>query len=319
MPIGIRNLEWTNHNAQRAYPIVVEATRSDLSEQFELPVDFIVALYLPIHWANDIDPGKFFISKVAAYETGFSIVVGYASDSGTIDVASTQIVRSAHTQNQVYSLYGLGDFYDSKGHIQIGSLEAIDLQPTGLFEFDLSGSRLEPDAVRPHIQGLVSIQADNGGELTEELTNIVRLQAGKNCRITAQIESGKSPRLIFSAIEGENLTESCVCDDETAPPIRTINGLPGDSNNNFQLLGNDCMEIVGGNHSLAFNDICSEPCCGCKELEAITQAMEALGDKAATMERYLSQLGARSSQMELTVLGSKTGDRGCTGGLTCPE
>jgi len=318
MPLGIWNLEWLSHNAQRAYPLVCEATKTDLSGEFVLPEDFIVSLYLPVHWANNVDPGNFYVSKIAAYETGFSVVVGYSGGDGDFDVASAQIARVTHTENQVYNLGGLGDFADSRGHIVIGDLSNIDDQPTGLYTFDLEGTRLEPDAVRPHIRGVMALQADNGGELSDELYGNIRIQAGKNARITPQIEVGKDPVLVFDAIEGEGLTEDCVCDDEDAPPLRTINGIPGDGSGNFTFLGNDCIDITAGNNAVTFEDVCSEPCCGCKELEVVTRALEAFGEKATTLENFLVSLEARVTQMDMVVLGSRTGDRGCAAGISCP-
>jgi hypothetical protein len=310
MPISLRNLEWLNHNSQRAYPLTADSTKLDTTEAFELPDDFIVGLILPVHWGIDIDTTKFFISKIAAYATGFSVTVGYDSLSGVIDVATALVARASHTTNQVYNLGGMGDFADSRGQIVIGKFAGIDEQPAGLFTFDYEATRLEVDAVRPHIRGVMSVQVQNGSELSRLLTGRIRLVAGRNTRIRVESTIDDDPLIILDAIEGEGLTDSCVCSPEL-DPIRTINGIPPDQNGNFQFLGNECLEVVEGDHILEFKDVCSQPCCGCEELETVTSALEAFGDKATTLENFLVNLEQRVTQMDAVVLGSRLGDRGC--------
>jgi hypothetical protein len=184
-----------------------------------------------------------------------------------------------------------------------------------MFEFTLDTARLEADVIRPHIRGVMSIQVQNGTELSKPLTGRIRIVAGTNTRIRVESPSGSNPKIIIDGLEGEGFTDSCVCSDE-AEPIRTINGIPPDSNGNFQFLGNQCLDIVEGDHILEFQDSCSQPCCGCKELEAVTQALEAFGDRATTLENFLVSLEARVTQMDMVVLGSRIGDRGCNAECT---
>lgn len=306
MTIGLLNLEWLNHNSQRAYPLTDDTTGLDTTGVFKIPDEFIVSLYFPIHWGQNVDVTNFFVSKIASFEAGYSVTIGY----GSTDIATALIASSAHTSNQVYNLGGIGDFSDSRGHIAIGSLDNISAQPSGFWEFDATGAGLDPDTIRPHIRGVMSLQAENGTELSSPLYGNIRLQAGKNFRITPILSSEADPVLVFDALEGEGLTEDCVC-VEDAPPIKTINGISPAIGGNFTFMGNDCLQIDGGSNSLTFEDVCSEPCCGCTELEVITQALEAFGDKATTLENFLVSLESRVTQMDMVVLGSRLGDRSC--------
>jgi hypothetical protein len=317
MPVGHFNLDWLAHNAQRSYPLTAESTKKDTTGTFEIPEDFLVALYLPVTWANNINPASFFVRKIEAGPVGYSLTIGYAANDGDVDVASALISSASHTTNQVYGLGGLGDFADSWGWLQIGSLHNIGIQPAGLWNFDVDGSRLEPDVVRPNLRGVTALQLDNGGELSDELTGVIRLVAGRNFRLTPVLAEGVSPIIVFDAIEGEGLTETCICDDTSTIPIRTLNGITPDSEGNFTFLGNDCMEINSGTHALTFNDVCSEPCCGCSELVTITQALESFGEKATTLENFLVSLEARVTQTDQVILGSRLGDRGCTPATPC--
>lgn len=311
MPVTIRNLEWLNHNSQRAYPVSAEADRVDVSGAFRLPNDFIVELALPVHGGMNVNTSRFFIRKIASYATGFSVTIGYAAESGDVDVAAALIARSSHVRNQVYNLGGIGDFADSRGHITIGNLSGIDGQPAGLFTFDFESTRLEVDTIRPQIRGLMSLQVQNGSELSPALTGRVRLVGGRNTRIRVETEEDAAPRIVIEAVEGEGLTDSCVCAEESVP-IRTLNGITPDQNGNIQFLGNECLDIVEGDHILEFVDRCSQPCCGCDQLTAITEALEAFGEKATTLENFLVSLEARSTQMDMVVLGSRLSDRSCS-------
>jgi len=317
MPVGHFNLDWLAHNAQRSYPLVADSTKLDVTGTFTIPDDFIVAMYLPVSWANNIDTGKFFVKRLETGPVGYSITIGYSSTGGDVDVASALLSTASHTTNQVYGLGGLGDFSDSWGWVQIGSLNNINNQSAGRWEFLVDGSRLEPDVIRPNIRNVMSIQLENGSEISSELTGVIRLVAGRNFRITPVLVSGMDPTIVFDAIEGEGLTETCVCDDTSTEPIRTINGIPPDGEGNFTFLGDNCMEIVSGSHALTFNDVCSEPCCGCTELEIITQALESFGSKATTLENFLVSLEARVTQTDQVILGSRLGDRGCTPATPC--
>ncbi len=313
MPVDIVNLEWQNHNAIRAYPLTAEATKVDVTGTFALPDDFIIALYLPVHAGLDVTTNNFHISAIQAYTAGFTVVVGYTNSSGDIiTVAAAMIARITHTPGQTYMLGGVGDFADCLGRITIGNLDNIDNQPAGLFNFDLAGGRIEPDAIRPMIRYLSSLQVLNGSDLSDKLTGDIVIKAGTNMSITLAASAGEDPILIFNAIEGAGLTQSCDCSDDTAGPINTINGIPPDSDGNFTIATNTCISINPLSHGLQLQDICSQPCCGPTELEVITQTIQQFQTQLNTLNNFVSHLQSVVDQMDLVVLGSRLGDRGCS-------
>ena len=315
----VRNLEWLNHNQHRRYPVAADSTMLDSTGTFTLPNDLITSLYFPVHWGLNVESGKFFILKINSQPTGVQIVLGYAGAGGDIEVGSALIATGTHTENKVYVLVGIGDFAGSRGSIVIGNITGLDEQPAGEFEFDLTGSRLDADVVRPNIRAVTGLIFQNGSEQSSTMSGYVRIRAGRNTRFRVVEEAGKDPLVYWDAIDGAGLTEDCVCDEGLADPIRTVNGVPPDGSGNLRLLGNDCLEITGGSNSLTLKDVCSEPCCGCKELETVTAALESFGERATTLENFLVSLEARVTQMDLVVLGSRLGDRGCTPAAECPE
>lgn len=306
------NLEWLNLNSQRAYPVTMDSSQQDVTGSFQLPTDFLVTLRLPISAGLNIVPGNFFIKSVANYATGFGIVVGYNGTGGPVAVASALIARAAFTPYSQYALGGVGDFAGCNGYIVLGKLDSIDQQPAGLFNFDINGARLEPDCIVPTVSGLNGLIIVNGTDVSNLITGNVRLTAGANFRITPIITSGQDPQLVFDAIEGVGLTETCVCEgDTTAVPIATINGEAGTANGNFVVLGDNCLQVIPITNGIQIKDVCSQPCCGCQELQTITQALEEFGAQATTLENFLTSLESSVQNMDQIVLGSKLGDAGC--------
>lgn len=318
MPDIVWNLEWLNQNSQRSYPFDEEATQQDVTGSFLVPDDFLVSLYFPVHAGFDVQPERFFIRSIAAYAGGYTIALGYDDDSANPPVvASAVVARDTHQENNSYPLVGVTnhavDFADAVGRVTIGRLDSVDQQPAGLYYFDYAGGRLDTDCIRLSLRGVSSLRVVNGNEVSQRLYGDITLVAGANISLTPVLQDNADPILIINAISGAGLTETCVCDTEdvTAPPIRTINDIPPDAGGNFSLLGSNCLEISPISHGLRLTDVCSEPCCGCRELEAITRTIEQFGNSATTLTNFVNRLEAVTTQFSNVVLGSRLADGGC--------
>lgn len=313
MPEKIWNVEWLNANSQRRYPLTAESSGVAESGTFELPTDFIVGLDIPINSGLNVDAARFFVKHVGAYATGYGITVGYQPAVGdAVNVGTALVGRDTHTRNDTYALGGVGDYVDTVGKITIGNLDNIGEQPDGFFTFAIDTARIEPDCVRPIIRGVTSLSVVSGIEQSAKLYGDIELVADDNIQLVPVIVSGEDPVIRISAIKGEGLIEECDCDDaEDSPPIRRINGIPPTSGGDFTLLGNSCLQIEAIDNGLKLLDSCSEPCCGCEELEAVTRDLEAFGSKATTLENFLVRLESSVTQMDMVVLGSKLNDQGC--------
>jgi len=313
MAIEVRMQDWLNANAVRSYPFCDDATQTDTTGAFSLPKSLIVELRLSVHAGLEVDPSRFHLKSLGVFGAGVSLVVGYDNGATSVPVASAMIPRDSVTaRNLPFRLSGLGDFYDAVGHVVIGRLDDLDQQPAGQWEFSLAGARLEQDAIVPNIRGVTSISVRNGLETSGPFYGDIVFQAGKNMRITANVAGGLAT-LVFDAVRGEGLNEEPQCPHAAAgTAIKTINGIPPSPDGNFTLLSqSECLDLQPITAGLKLADKCSEPCCGCKELEIVTQAMMQFGDQATTLENFLVSLEARVTQMDQVVLGSRLGDRGC--------
>ena len=313
MPLSQWNLEWLNHNAVRRYPLTEESTLVDQTGSFTIPTDFLVELDLPIHASIDADPDKFFIRQIGAYPTGYSITVSYVSDTGYVDVASASFPASGFTRNKTFALGGIEPFDDTIGKVVVGRMDNIDEQPSGLWNFDPDATTIEPDCIRPIIRGVQALYAVNGGSRSLPITGDIELVAGTNMRITPILVDGQNPQIRFDAITGAGLTETCICDGDNAvaPCVSRINGVAPGPDGAMNLVGDACIEINPLTNGLQIADKCCQPCCSCQELEAITTDLERFNTERATYELFMGELMAASTQMQLTVLGSRLGDKGC--------
>jgi hypothetical protein len=317
MPLSTWNLEWLNHNSQRRYPLADDASGYDSTGTFSIPDDFLVQLDLPIHSAMDMDPAKFFVRQIVAASTGFSIVISYQGTSGIQDVAASHIPTVSHTtEYKTYSLGGIEPFDDTAGKITINSLDGISKQPAGLWEFNVTGSRLSVDTIRPIIAGVQSLRVSAaGGAQSSRLYGDVELVAGDNIQLTPVVTSGSS-KIVISAIDGEGTVEPCVCEGDAAvlPCIKTINGVSPTSVGDFHFIGDDCLQFTGGTNVVGVADQCCAPCCGCTELESITKDLERFLQEKVNLQIFVQDLKSSVTEMNLVVLGSRLGDRGC---ITC--
>jgi hypothetical protein len=312
--LGLFNLEFINLNSQRRYPLADDVTTQDVTLSFTLPNSFILEIDLPVSSGVSVDPSQFFLQQLGVYGSGFVVVIGYQPAVGApVSVAIAQISRATHVPNNVYTLNGTGNFADTQGKIVIGDLSDIDLQPAGIFNFAVTDTRLDSDAIRLMLRELTGLVVVSGGQSSQRVYGDVEFVADQNFQFSVVNTVGQNPQIHFSAISGEGTITPCICvDDQTAPPIRTINGISGTPGGDFFLLGGDCVNFTAMANGLTLNDTCSQPCCGCSELQVINQALQLFGSEKTTLANFLSQLAAEVSTMSLTVLGSRIADTGCS-------
>lgn len=310
MPPITWGLDWANHNAIRAYPLADSATKADLTGSFTLPDSFLLGLHLAVNAGLSLEVERFFLRTVALSSAGYTVAVAY--DDGTSAppvVARAAVPRATHSEGQVYDLVGVGDFADSTGRVAIGDPTDVDRAPAGQFHFTRAGGQLESDCVRPQLRSVTSLSVVSGTGRSVRIYGDVELVAGTNMRVSVGAGS-----IRFDAVAGEGLVEDCACGDPLAPPVRTINGIPPDDSGNFRLLGNDCLEVDPIANGVRLADVCSQPCCGCTELDALKQELEHLGQQAQALQSVVARLQGSVDQTTQVILGSRLGDDPC---LSC--
>lgn len=311
---NVWGLEWLNTNSQRSYPLASDATKLDESETFRIPDSFLLSLYFPVNSSVNIEAERFFIYSIVVFSTGVSLNLGYDDGLGNTAIVATSVMPFlGHTEFKSYALVGSGDFDDSAGKVVFGKLSDIQALPAGQYLFSYAGGKLDTDCIRPVIRGVSSISLVNGNDKTEKLHGEIELIAGTNMQLSVAQVSGQPTQIRFDAIDGTGLSKTCICtdDDTTAPCIRTINGIPPTAAGDFTIMTDQCLSITDQTNGIKIADVCSSPCCGCVELEAVTRDLTRFGDAALTLQNYLNRLEGSVNRMNITVLGSRLGDGGC--------
>jgi hypothetical protein len=311
------NIQLLNQNALRSYPLSDAGSALDKTSQIRIPDDFIVELYFPVHSGLSVEPDLFFVRELLIDANGFSVGLGY--DDGTVAAsgdgvlaAVVSIPKSSHTENQSYALAGVGDFSDCVGTIAIGSVNTVSTLAPGKYYFAAADTPIEAGVIWPMIRGISSVAVVNGAERTSRFYGDIEFVAGSNMRITTVAPTGQPTQIVFSAISGEGLNQTCECTDEPiGAPIRYINGIPPLPDGNFRMVGDGCIELLPISNGLQLNDKCSTPCCGCIELDAVIANVQRFADERITLQTFVANLTAAVTQMSLVLLGSRLSDNGC--------
>jgi hypothetical protein len=162
----------------------------------------------------------------------------------------------------------------------------------------------------PSLSGVTSLATVNGSTVSAAYSGIIELVAGTNITLVPTVVGGITT-IQINAIDGAGLNSECGCAGAPAVPITRINGVPPTAAGDFTLLGDDCLQITAIGHGLQLTDSCSQPCCGCQELAAITQDLEQFGAEATTLQTFVNALSVSVNQMNMVVLGSRLSDNSC--------
>lgn len=315
--IGIWNVDWPNANSQRKYPLHPSATARDVSDTFTLPTDVLISIYLPVPSDADFDPERAYLKLLGVYPSSIVVMIGYDDGVDNPTIATAIVPTEDLEEYAVFPLSGVGDFANIDGRVQVGRPSSIDGLSLGEFTFDRDGGRLDSDCIRPVLPAVNGLVLINGSDRSDVLTGIIELVAGNNVRLTSTpvyesaVLVGYEVRI--DAIQGEGLNEDCICDgqDPAGIPILTINGQPPDSEGNFDLSGDDCLNVTTAVGDIDLTDGCSKPCCGLEAVDRIEADVRALGAARAQQAEFVARLADSFSTLAVSLSSLKLNDISC--------
>ncbi len=310
----LANIQFANENQLRSYPFVDWATKKDQTGTITIPDSFLIGMYLPVSSALAIRPERFYLQHLGIFPAGYTLTVGYYDETTNPAVATVSIAKLTHREFRSYAMSGLGDFADSTGHVVIGSLDEIDQIAPGLYTFDYAATALEVDAIWPQIRGVSSIRVVSGNYSSERIYGDIALIAGDNVRLSVS-QMGSVTQIRIDAVGSLDLNAQCICSPASAsPPIRTINGIGPDAEGNYRILPDKCIQLSAVEHGLQLSDLCSAPCCGCDELQAVLEQVKRIEDGAKTLQSFVSNLESAVAQMTSTLAGTRLSGVSCLEG-----
>jgi len=282
--------EWLNSNSLRNYPfkedMVLNPTVGGLlATEIRIPnyliVDFVITI--PGNATNRI-----YLSTLALAGDLLTFVF---SDESNIQVAIVTIDRAVHTTNMAYTIAGSGAYGDSIGRLVVGDITnlANDLGE-GQYTFTLAAAELEPCTVRPALRGVTSLAVETDGIASDLLYGHLKFLAGSNIKLT-YLPAYNTIRV--DAVNGEGLNQVCPCEATMAETniVRTVNGIAIED---VVIQGDgQCVDVTVSGNKVVISDTCSTPCCGCPELEFLTESMKVLDTTLANLEQYSAKLAER--------------------------
>lgn len=296
---GIWMVDWLNANSQRKYPLHDEATGVDTTNSFTLPNSLIVDLILPVHPDPSIDPSLFHVQSVTVHSEGVVIGFGYNGEA----IGSVSVDRATFTPNKTFFLTCSGDLFDTIGKVVIGKLDEI-LGFAGSYEFDVDGGVLSPTVIKPDIRGVNALYLVNGEEISDPIQDDIILEAGTNAQLTLDNTPSDYSRITFSFIEGAGTIVECDCKEGAASsPILTINGIGPNEDGDFVLEDNECQGLEALTNGLKLVDKCAKPCCGCSELNVVTERLQFMSDQVQTLTGLITRLEGQMSFLESNCSG----------------
>ena len=305
----LQNVEWLNQNAGRAYPFNEDMQRlptnaaGDTLAELQLPnavvVDFLFTL--------PGTPGtRAYLSQLAYVGNLMTFV--FNETSGDTQIATVTVNLNTHAPNTAYALQGSGVWSDGLGWLVVGDLgQFLTNYPEGLYNFTSDQTLLEARTVRPALRGVRYLRTSNNGALSAPLQGNIKLLAGANIQLTYDaLNNG----IWISAVPNAGYQSACNCDAQSQQNIvRTINGIPVED---VTIVGDDsCVSVVTAGNTITISDTCSKPCCGCPELDFLTNTINVLTASVTTLEGYAQQLDTRITQF-ITNFGLTVGTGGCS-------
>jgi hypothetical protein len=318
---SIVGLGWLNTNATRNYPISQEATLSPLGDGFNLPDDLIVDMRLSVPYDPTIKPFNFYLKSISSYTHGLIVEIGYYSPDVSSEKAtaaiSEAIAADTHTNPSSYTLTGVAtnsdyDFSNVIGSITIGNLEQLQENPPGRVDFS-TDAYIETTVISMNTAGVSSLRV--GKDVLSAgvaLTGHVIMRPRTNFGIqTSPLENS----FTFSALDGLGLSSDCTCEGEIdlGPCIRTINQLSPDSSGNLDLVPGTCVDIQNnaGSNSILLSETCSEPCCGCDQLDIVVSDLRDLQNGFDRLDSYITALAGAVESIRSSAFGSVVTNNAC--------
>lgn len=291
----ITQQEWLNENSYRAYPIKETVSRCAVTDGLQM-TDLQIPNYMFVDFVLTSGTNtRIYLSKLGYIGDFLSLEL---RDQDENQVATVAVNIASHTPFARYPITGVGNYDDARGVIVLGDLSRLSQDlAQGSFNFTLDTAEMEPCTIRPDLRGVRSLQAETAGVLTAKLTGHVRLVAGDNIKFTYMEEANA---IRIDAIDASGFEDECPCIDEfQLPCVQSINGIAIED---VQIVGDKCIQVVTSGNQITLTDKCSEPCCGCIELEFLTRNLDLLEGQLSRLEGYADQMRERLIQFITNVL-----------------
>lgn len=305
--------EWLNANSLRNYPIRENASRTDVSGSFTIPNELLVSAQF--NYSRDYLDGGFYISKVVVSDSSVRIFISFISSEENAvsrEIGSVNIFSDSFEKFSYFSFSGQGEDFAVLGSLGVGDISSTINAGIGEFLFESNATTFEANTQFVSIPALKTVEVYNADDqLLYRATEILKLKEGDNIKLTylpPQIGSSDPYGSIrIDAIDGQNLVSPNDCENVTEflpPCIKKINGVGPNAEGTIFLVGSDCIDVLDlpTSHTLELSDTCAESCCGCIELQALTDALEKLKEQEQTIRDLINSTQGQQSELLANII-----------------
>ncbi len=332
-----RNTDWLNQNANRAYPIMDGASRLSTTGS-QLDNGLIVDLAFPVLVSSGVLPGNLYIGSVVGFGVGLTVAIHNAADGGFLGSCTLYGVDKDYISAPLTSLTGL------VGRITFGTRAAITAH-VGRSEFyTADATRLVASVARPAASTVRGISVVDKNGVSHFLDGNITMRGGDNVTLSAYSSGNSGSITIGSLLTAQQENDDCGCGEGDAVTgvvslpvtggsesglggsesvtakvpkgvILSINGVRPDANGDFKILATDCTDLIPVDGGLVLEDHCTEPCCGCDQLEAIQQALQTVENESSKLQSAAEQLRARLDNLVAVITNAAINPPGTAGGV----
>lgn len=289
--LDLINNEFLSHNALRSYPFADGMSlRPSIDREKRLPDDFLVGATIVLT-NNDITTNFecFFLQRLSVYPQGCALTIGYLNkDGSTIAVGRSIFSLISPKTNTTVIIEAINNFYGLQGHLTVGNFDTLLEQFSGDWTFKPEDTFFDPDVVNSTPRCVSSVVVHTADTISEPIYGEISFVEGDNINL----EYYQSGTGIMCLKIGVNVKDT---ENRVTGPIYTINELPPSPTGDFQITSiSNCLDVISGAGKIELRDVCSEPCCGCNELQVINNQIknqiEMLHDIQALQRQLETQL-----------------------------
>jgi len=290
---AVTSVEWLNQNAWRAYPFQENTTRyphdtyGNTLTSLALPNYVVVDMVFTMPGDGNI---RMYLSQFAC--VGDILTFVFRETSTDSIVSAVTVDRATHVPNTGYAMAGTADWFDARGWLTVGDLRRMSADlPAGLYNYAQAQTLLETRVVRPALRGIRSIRITNADNVSDLLYGHINLFAGENIRLEYDADNNG---IWIHAEPNVGYREPCDCESATQTNVvHTINGIPLED---VTIVGDgSCVEVRTEGDMIIISDTCSEPCCGCPELDLLNENVKIIEASLSRLESYAEKLAERIS------------------------
>jgi len=311
--MSLEHIGWLNTNELRAYPFHEGADRVPfIDEALTVSAAGPISDKLFVDFKASVSGNSFiqlYLSKLVVADGTVNVIIsGFITFGNVFSIASIrdQISLEGFSHFEVFEgtaslseseftvmmLTPRSTYATSSARLVLGRRD--DFISDGIYYFRADQSIFEPCLIEAGSDTVTRITVQGADGSVTELSGSVNIVAGSNIVLTVDVPTNS---LIINAIPGEGYITGC--DTTGGAVVETVNGIA--LKDLIIESGNECIEVTTSGNTIAIKDKCSTPCCGCEELQLLTQKLVEMAQRLGDEEQFRLALSSSINTLQSAI------------------